>query len=80
MEYTKSEEKQRGDEMAFDANEYTNNYRKINYDQLNIKVKKGKKQELTKMANKYGKGLGQFVRDAVTVYLDALGEDRIDLL
>lgn len=80
MEYTNTKEERRGNKMAFDANEYTKQYRKLNYDQLNIKVKKGKKQELTMLAEKYGKGLGQFVRDALLVYIEALGEDKIDLL
>ena len=80
MEQTSKAKERRGNEMAFDANEYTKQYRKLNYDQLNIKVKKGKKQELTVLAEKYGKGLGQFVRDALLVYIEALGEEKIDLL
>lgn len=39
--------------MAFDQSKYVEDYIRENYDRLNIKVPKGKKQVLKQLAEKY---------------------------
>lgn len=70
---------ERGNEMAFDEKQYRNEYKKNHFDQVNVRIPKGKKQELKELASRQGKEMTTFVRDALYYYMDALGVDRIDL-
>lgn len=71
--------KERGKAMAFDAKKYNQEWKDKNRDRIMIRVKKGKKDELLAMAQKYGKSNARFVKDALYYYMDALGEERINL-
>lgn len=70
---------ERGSEMAFDARQYDNEYKREHKDQLNIRIPKGSRELLIEMAGRQGKCMTKFVRDALYYYMDALGEERINL-
>lgn len=70
---------ERGNEMAFDRRQYDNDYKREHKDQLNIRIPKGSRDLLIGMAERQGKGLTKFIRDALYYYMDALGEEKIDL-
>ena len=70
---------ERGNEMAFDKNEYNNEWKRNNKDQLKIWIPKGKKEELKSLASNQGKEMSRLIKDALYYYMDSLGVDRIDL-
>ena len=66
--------------MAFDSNEYNNNYKKEHYDRLQVLLRKGSRAKLEELANKQGKkNVSQLMKDALYQYIDAIGEKRIEL-
>lgn len=71
--------KQRGVNMAFDKNKYDIQWKKERRDEFKLRVPKGNKELLVKMAAKYGKNGARFIKDALYYYMDALGEERINL-
>lgn len=54
--------------MAFDKNKYISEYSKENYDELRIKVPKGKKDFLKKFAEDKGVSLTRYIIEAVEEY------------
>ena len=79
LKSTNTNTTERGNEMAFDKAQYNIDWKKQNTDQVVVRVPKGKKSELKEFAARQGKDMSRIVKDALYYYMDALGEDRIDL-
>lgn len=65
--------------MAFNKIEYDDNWKREKRDRLVLRVPKGNNEKLEAMAQKFGKTRARFIKDALYFYMDALGEDRINL-
>lgn len=71
--------KERGSAMSFDKNKYDIQWKRERRDEFKLRVPKGNKELLVNMAARYGKNSSRFIKDALYYYMDALGEDRINL-
>lgn len=79
MEKETKTAEQRGEGMAFDKAKYDEEWKNANRDKVIIRVPKGKNAELKEIADRMGKTKGRFIKDALYYYMDALGEERINL-
>ena len=69
----------RSNTMAFDAKKYNQEWKDKNRDHVRFRVPKGNREKIALMADKYGKSSARFIKDALYFYMDALGEERINL-
>lgn len=51
--------------MAFDQQQYTNDYKRQNYDRVTVLLPKGKKRTLQAYADAHGKSMGAVIIEAV---------------
>ena len=70
---------ERGNEMAFDKVKYIDEWNKANVDRVTFKIPKGEKEKLDALAKRAGKSTTRFIKDALRYYIDALGEEEINL-
>lgn len=55
--------------MKTPRSEYDRDYKKMHYDQIAFRVKKGKREEYQQAANDFGLGLSEMIRLAVETYI-----------
>lgn len=66
--------------MAFNFNEYNNNYKKEHYDRIQLLLRKGAREKLDELARKQGKRtVSQLIKDALHHYMEDVGEEKIEL-
>ena len=51
--------------MAFDQNQYINDWKRRNYDEVRVLIPKGKKETIKKMAKEKGLRVSRFIVEAL---------------
>ena len=51
--------------MAFDQNQYINDWKRRNYDEVRVLIPKGKKETIKKMAKEKGLSVSRFIVEAL---------------
>ena len=54
--------------MAFDQNQYINDWKRQNYDEVRVLIPKGKKETIKKMAKEKGLSVSRFIVEALENY------------
>ena len=54
--------------MAFDQNQYINDWKRRNYDEVHVLIPKGKKETIKKMAKEKGLSVSRFIVEALENY------------
>lgn len=60
--------------MAFNGNEYRNNFNKENYDKFSLMLPKGMKAELQAIAKARGQSLNAYINEAIIAYMNCTSE------
>lgn len=66
-----------GDNMSKTSSVVKDRYNKKTYDQINLRVPKGQKEQIQQIASNANMSVNEFYRNALDKYIDSIGSEKL---